>query len=234
MSRLWFRVGTASSSKLGLTSIIATLCKVKLNRCRANRTAQANGQRLSYLENSGNSRPLAARVSHGRARSRWFSRFYSSRRGGGLRSRGRPGSRVACRGRGSRSGCGRGSGGNRASRPLAGRSWGCGRRYGGTHAGRRLVNRGRRRSWGCGRGEGSNRRRSLLLHGHEEVRLVGAPPVADPEVDRAGAAPPEQLAQLRLVAAGEKADRPEIVAVRAELPRPVEHPDRRACVVLQD
>src|SRR5271156_5351259 len=57
--------------------------------------------------------------------------------------------------------------------------------------------------------------------------------VADAEGEGLGVAILKKLREFRLISAGEKADRPGVVAERPQLPGPVEIPRRYAAIVLQ-
>ena len=57
-----------------------------------------------------------------------------------------------------------------------------------------------------------------LSRAYQEVRFVGAPAIADAEGERRRRALAEELLQLRLVAASEQPDRPEIPPMRTQRP----------------
>ncbi len=91
---------------------------------------------------------------------------------------------------------------------------------------------------GSRRGLGGLRRAQLqliLAHRQQQVRIVPAMAIADPEIERRRLGFLEQLAKPRLTAAGEYRDRPEIGAERLEVPgvRP-ERRERNSGVVLHD
>jgi hypothetical protein len=67
------------------------------------------------------------------------------------------------------------------------------------------------------------------------MRLIGAPPIADAEIDRRSLAFCEQIFELRLMVASEHGDRPNVAAERPKLPSCfLEVFHRNACIVLDD
>src|SRR6185437_14860250 len=72
------------------------------------------------------------------------------------------------------------------------------------------ILRARGRNFECGR--------VVILDGEKQIRLVRSPAIAEAEVDGGGTAFAEDLRELRLVLAAKQRDRPDISAIRMQLP----------------